>query len=161
MAPIERAAADDWRRVREIRLRALEDSPTAFASRLDHERDRPEAFWRGRLEEAGSATFLALESEEAVGLVTVFLDDDDPGSAHLVSMWVAPDHRRRGVGRQLIEAVLGWAREERAERVKLWVTETNEAAGRLYREMGFVETGARQPLPSDPSLAEREMARPP
>jgi ribosomal protein S18 acetylase RimI-like enzyme len=161
MVRIVGATSDDWDAVRAIRLRALEDSPTAFASRLDQERQRPEAFWRERLEEAGSATFLALESEEAVGLVTVFLDDDDPGSAHLVSMWVAPDHRRRGVGRQLIEAVLGWAREERAERVKLWVTETNEAAGLLYREMGFVETGARQPLPSDTNLAEREMARPP
>lgn len=161
MIPIVPARTEDWERVREIRLRALEDSPTAFASRLEEERHRPEAFWRERLEGPGSATFLAIEGEAAVGLVSVFFTDDEPATAHLVSMWVEPEHRRCGVGRLLVEAVLGWARDERAERVILWVTETNEAARQLYLGTGFVETGARQPLPSDPSLEEREMARAP
>jgi ribosomal protein S18 acetylase RimI-like enzyme len=155
MAEIVRAEANDWARVREIRLRALGDSPTAFASRLDHERDQPELFWRQRLE--GDATFLAIEGDKAVGLVSVFLMDEEPGTAHLVSMWVAPERRRRGLGGRLVEAVLGWARDQRAERVRLWVTETNEGARRLYRSTGFVETGDRQPLPSDLTLQELAM----
>jgi ribosomal protein S18 acetylase RimI-like enzyme len=159
VARIAIARTDDWERVREIRLRALEDSPTAFAARLDQERDRPESFWRGRLEEEGSATFLAIEEETTVGLVTVFLMDEAPEEAHLVSMWVAPERRRHGLGRRLIEAVLSWARDQRAEGVRLWVTETNNDARRLYRSAGFIETGERQPLPSNPELRERELRR--
>jgi ribosomal protein S18 acetylase RimI-like enzyme len=155
MADIVRAATDDWARLREIRLRALEDSPSAFASRLDRERDQPESFWYEWLE--GEGTFLAIEGDAAVGLVSVFLMDEEPGTAHLVSMWVEPEHRRRGLGRRLIEAVLGWARERQAERIRLWVTETNEDARRLYRSTGFVETGDRQPLPSDLTLQELAM----
>ena len=151
------AETDDWARVREIRLRALADSPNAFASRLDHERHQPESFWRHRLEEEGSATFLAIDGDSAIGLVSVFLMDDEPGTAHLVSMWVAPEHRRRGLGRRLVEAVLGWARDQRAERVGLWVTESNEEARGLYRSTEFVETGDRQPLPSDLTLQELAM----
>jgi ribosomal protein S18 acetylase RimI-like enzyme len=151
------AETEDWARVREIRLRALEDSPTAFASRLDRERDQPESFWHEWLE--GDGTFLAVEGGVTVGLVSVFLIDEEPGTAHLVSMWVAPERRRRGLGRRLVEAVIGWATDRRAERVRLWVTETNDEARRLYRSTGFVETGDRQPLPSDLTLQELAMER--
>jgi ribosomal protein S18 acetylase RimI-like enzyme len=39
------------------------------------------------------------------------------------------------------------------------VTESNASARRLYERCGFSATGERQPLPSDPSLAEIRMRR--
>jgi hypothetical protein len=40
----------------------------------------------------------------------------------------------------------------------LWVVATNEPARRVYEAAGFVYTGTKHSLPSDPSLDELEMA---
>ena len=151
------ATSEDWERVRDVRLRALADAPFAFGSRLEEEQDRPEAFWRSRLESHAAATFLAIRGHESVGLVRTFVEPEDVRSAKLVSMWVAPPARELGVGGQLVAAVVQWARDHDATSVQLWVTEANAAARRLYESCGFVLSGGRQPLPSDPLLSEVAM----
>lgn len=50
-----------------------------------------------------------------------------------------------------------WARAERAVRLSLWVTRTNEPAVRLYRRLGFSATGHSKPLPSDPRLTQDQL----
>jgi RimJ/RimL family protein N-acetyltransferase len=57
----------------------------------------------------------------------------------------------------MVESVLDWSRLQAVERVELWVTEQNEPARRLYDRCGFVPSGKRQPLPSDPSIEEIQM----
>lgn len=66
----------------------------------------------------------------------------------------------KGVGRVLVETVLQWARTEGHTVVRLWVTETNDPARRLYERCGFTLTGERKPLPSYPEYAEIAMLRP-
>lgn len=151
------ATSEDWERVRDVRIRALADTPFAYGSRLEEEQDRPESFWRARLERQAAATFLAIDGDETVGLVRTFVAPEDVTSAELVSMWVAPHARGQGVGRQLVAAVVEWARHHDANSVQLWVTETNAAARRLYETCGFVLSGGRQTLPSDPLLSEVAM----
>lgn len=151
------ATSEDWKRVRDVRVRALADAPFAFGSRLEEEQDRPEAFWRSRLESRAAATFLAIRDHETVGLVRTFVEPEDVTSAKLVSMWVAHHARGQGVGRQLVAAVVEWARDRDAATVQLWVTETNAPARRLYELCGFVLSGGRQTLPSDPLLSEVAM----
>jgi ribosomal protein S18 acetylase RimI-like enzyme len=56
-------------------------------------------------------------------------------------------------------AITGWARQQGASTVHLWVTETNKHARLLYERCGFTVTAERQPLPSNPALAEIAMAR--
>ena len=155
------ARAEDWAQVREIRLLALAEAPQAFASRLADERDRPESVWRDRVSSPDASTFLALDDREAVGLVTVFRRPEDHARASLVSMWVMPSLRCRGIGTALTQAVLDWADQRGVQIVNLWVTETNDAAHRMYERCGFVESGERQPLPSDPALQEIAMSRAP
>ena len=77
----------------------------------------------------------------------------------LVSMYVRPCARGRGVGEALVAAVMGWARDQDAAEVHLWVTETNAPARALYERCGFALTDEQQPLPSDPSLGEVAMSR--
>jgi GNAT superfamily N-acetyltransferase len=151
------ATTEDWERVRDVRVRALADAPFAYGSRLEEEQDRPESFWRARLKRQAAATFLAIDGHETVGLVRTFVAPEDATSAELVSMWVAPHARGEGVGRQLVAAVVEWARHHGATSVQLWVTETNAAARRLYESGGFVLSGGRQTLPSDPLLSEVAM----
>jgi ribosomal protein S18 acetylase RimI-like enzyme len=73
---------------------------------------------------------------------------------HLVSMWVDPRYRRRGVARALVDQAVRWAAERQAREVILWVADQNTAARRLYEQLGFRPTGERQPLPSNPARTE-------
>lgn len=153
------AGPDDWALVREIRLRALADAPSAFAALLDQEDGRPASAWRERLASATGRTFLAMEEGTPVGLATAFISSEEDSRAHLVSMWVAPASRRSGIATALVRAALGWATDRGLREVELWVTEGNIGARRLYEGLGFTPTGDTQPLPSDPSFVELRMSR--
>jgi ribosomal protein S18 acetylase RimI-like enzyme len=74
-------------------------------------------------------------------------------------MWVAPSHRRRGVGGRLIDTIAAWAGDHGIRTLKLMVTNNNEAAIRFYQRLGFNATGNTQPYPNDPALLENEMSR--
>ncbi|MFD2083030.1 GNAT family N-acetyltransferase [Actinopolymorpha cephalotaxi] len=174
---VRQVGPDDWREWRAIRLAALEEAPWAFGSTLAQARTFVEDDWRRRL--SGFPCYLAHLPEEpavAVGMSGAYVEEpepgepgiDDPGSGAaegrgatfgLVSMWVSPTARGRGVGAHLIAAVVDWAARSGAARVHLWVTDGNDPARRLYERCGFVPTGERAPLPSDPSLSEIGMVR--
>jgi ribosomal protein S18 acetylase RimI-like enzyme len=79
---------------------------------------------------------------------------------HLVSMWVDPGNRRRGVARAPVDQVVGWAADRRAHEVVLWVADHNTAARRLYEQIGFQPTGRHQPLPCNPALTESQLHLP-
>jgi GNAT superfamily N-acetyltransferase len=154
---IRRTTEDDWERLRDVRLRALEEAPYAFGSTLERERGRTEAEWREWAEHGRwgrGVTFVADEGDRFVGLASGFPEDDEPDAVHLVAMWVDPSFRRSGIGRALIDAVVGWARDTGARAVHLWVADGNDAAMALYRSYGFEASGTRQPLPSNPALGE-------
>lgn len=163
---IRRFARDDGPLLAGLRLRALADSPHAFASSLAQERERPPQIWEERAragaEGEGQVGFFVFDGEQAIGMVRAYLDvDEEPDAAHLIAMWVDPLARGRGAGRALTEAVLGWARERGARIVKLWVTTTNPPAVALYLRCGFRRTGVTEPLPSDPSLTVERLEREP
>jgi ribosomal protein S18 acetylase RimI-like enzyme len=58
----------------------------------------------------------------------------------LEDLYVAPEARREGLGRTLVEAVADRARERGCRRVELDVSSENPAAMALYRSLGF-DTG--------------------
>jgi ribosomal protein S18 acetylase RimI-like enzyme len=150
------AQTADWEALRQLRLRALADAPDAFASTLEAEVAFPDEVWRQRAEGGpASATFIAREGGVDVGLVRVFAEPDVPGRMHLVSMWVDPGYRRRGVARALVAQAVRRARE-----VSLWVADHNTAARRLYEQLGFQPTADRQPLPSSPARSESRLRLP-
>ncbi|MEJ2860703.1 GNAT family N-acetyltransferase [Actinomycetospora flava] len=153
MTTIRRAAADDWVAARDVRLRALADAPGVFASTLAREQAYDEAEWRRRV--STHAWFLAGDVGVAVGVP----EPDDPDGRHLVGMWVAPEYRGHGVADALVDAVVGWARDEGAVRLALWVVDGNPRARGFYERHGFVATGERGPLPSDPAVTESRMTR--
>jgi pimeloyl-ACP methyl ester carboxylesterase len=101
-----------------------------------------------------SARFIAREGGSWVGLAAIFAEAATPGRMHLVSMWVDPRHRRRGVARALVDLAVRWAAGRQAREVILWVVDQNTAARTLYEGAGFRLTGERQPLPFNPQLTE-------
>jgi ribosomal protein S18 acetylase RimI-like enzyme len=149
------AQAADWEALRRLRLRALADTPDAFASTLEAEVALPDEVWQQRAEGGpASANFIVREGGVDVGLAAIFAEPNAPGRMHLVSMWVDPRYRRRGVARVLVDQAVRWAAERQTREVILWVADQNTAARRLYEQLGFRPTGERQPLPSNPARTE-------
>ena len=129
---IRHIGPDDWADWRRARIRALTESPEAFASSVTlwtGARDR-ERNWRARLALPG-ACFLAYDGAVPVGMVGAHPGAD---GVELVSMWVAAEARRRGVGRQLIDAVIEWAADRP---LHLRVIGGNATAIKAYESRGF------------------------
>ena len=147
-------ATAEWRLYREIRLAALAQAPEAFSSTLAREEAFSEVVWRQRL--SGRNQFIAECQNEPCGLVGII--PDGPAAAELVSMWVHPAYRGRGVGGALVSAALDWAHERGARSVRLWVAEGNLSAENLYTAKGFVRTGEAL-SGTDGSVKEFAMAR--
>jgi ribosomal protein S18 acetylase RimI-like enzyme len=136
---------DDWRAWREVRLAALAEAPDAFGSTLadwQGDGDREER-WRARLALPGSHNVLAVVDGRAAGMASGVPDD---GRSELISMWVSPAVRGRGVGDRLIAEIARWAAGRDADALYLAVRPDNAAAIALYARNGFVDTGE----PGDP-----------
>jgi ribosomal protein S18 acetylase RimI-like enzyme len=146
----------------EVRLRALRESPWAFGSTYARESAFTDEEWKARLERWNGLSgvgYLAMEDGEACGMAGALLDEKDSTRAQLVSMWTMPAQRRKGIGRLLVQEVLGWAAQRGVAVVQLMVTSKNESAMQFYEELGFARTGRVEPHPNDPAMVEYEMAR--
>lgn len=64
--------------------------------------------------------------------------------AHILNLCIDPARQRRGLGRQLLEHLLDYARDIGVERIFLEVRPSNEAAVQLYASAGFVRLGVRK-----------------
>jgi GNAT superfamily N-acetyltransferase len=169
MVVVRETVADDWQALRDIRLEALRTAPTAFGTSYEEEARRGDEHWHNRIARGG--TFLAYlpdaseasdasdtpDASDPVGLIGGYPEDSH--TVELISMYVRPQGRGRGVGEALVAAVIDWARERNATTVRLWVTETNTHAEALYERCGFALTGERQPVPFNPGLDEVAMSR--
>ncbi len=151
---IERLRDDDWQSLRDVRLAALADAPHAFCARLADERVYGREKWISFL--GAAAWFVARRDEAPVALAAGMTGVRDP-EPELISMWVAPAERGRGIGSALTRAVLDWARAEAADTLALWVTDGNVAARRMYERFGFAATGEWAPTPHTAATGEIRM----
>jgi GNAT superfamily N-acetyltransferase len=138
---IRRLAPDDVGLLKELRLGALADSPSAFGSTYEREAAYSDVVWRFLLRPDGHPTFVWEDRCGAQGMVVAVCDENDDSVVHLVAMWVRPVARGSGAADALVGRVLGWARERSSRIVRLRVTSGNEPAERLYARHGFVPTG--------------------
>jgi ribosomal protein S18 acetylase RimI-like enzyme len=85
--------------------------------------------------------------------VPVGSDDDDPEGGgvevEVISMWVSPEARGKGVGERLLGEIERWAVGRGVRRLRLSVVKENEKAIGLYRRCGLRETGERGDLAPD------------
>jgi RimJ/RimL family protein N-acetyltransferase len=94
---------------------------------------------------ADAAVFVALDGDEIVGRLSV-ARDPHPASAHVadIGLIVAESHRRRGIGRLLLDTAVAWARGSGIRKLELHVFPWNGPAIRLYERFGFVREGHRR-----------------
>jgi ribosomal protein S18 acetylase RimI-like enzyme len=112
----------------------------------DEREARParEVWCRSFLCEERNVLIVALSGKEPVGFMIAHLLDRAEREAPMLLLYeieVSPAHRRRGVGRALIERLKRIGREHAV--FKMWVLtdRANLAARRLYRSCGGAESG--------------------
>ena len=154
---------DEWRRWRETRLRMLRDDADFFATRYEDMVREPDATWRDWVAEAAAGEdkvlFVADDGGAWLGVVGAFVRINSL-EVQLISMWVDPDARGRGIARDLIRAVASWTLGRGSARVVLFVQEANTPARELYERAGFRLTGDRAPASAGRSAFKLILAAP-
>jgi len=89
---------------------------------------------------AGHECWVIVERTEIVGHGVL---SAAAGEAHLLNACVARDVQGQGLGRKLVEWMLGRARDRGASTVFLEVRPSNRVACELYDSLGFCEVGRR------------------
>jgi GNAT superfamily N-acetyltransferase len=127
----------------QLRREALELEPYSFTSSPGDDRMRSIDLVRDTLDSSSQAVFGAL-MPQLVGTVGIqrLTRKKVAHKAELWGMYVRRDHRRQGLGRQLIEAAIEFARGlDGVRQVHLRVTERAASAAALYGKLGFVTWG--------------------
>ena len=153
MIEVRRIRGDEWERLRDIRLEALADTPSAFSTTLAQAEAYPDSVWQERAIAGATGrdqiTGGAVSGERTVGM-TVALGRSGPDLAvvPVVSVFVAPSERRQGVAVLLLSVAEVWARDHGAFRTSLWVEEENAPARSFYASTGYIRTPDRQQMPA-------------
>ena len=154
-------APHQWETYRDLRLRALADSPDAFGGTLALEKGRRDSEWASRLtsgvESRWDLPLLADIGSEPIGLAWGRIESSNPDVANLYQMWVAPEYRGLGAGQRLLQAVIAWARAANVCYLALGVTCGDSPAMRLYTRAGFKSAGEPEPLRPESELLAQPM----
>ena len=145
--------AEEWQAYKAFRLEALLDSPRAFGSSYQESTTRPDSHWQGRLEESakGEAQWMlfAREGQRLVGMIGAFRKEDQPDTAHIISVYVAADARGRGISKLLMNAILARLKAAGVKKAELSVVVDQLPALALYQSSGFVIIGKESRLLGD------------
>lgn len=150
---------DEWQQYRSVRLRALEDSPEAFAATLEDEQAFDAEFWRVRMRR--SIRLLAERDSEPVGVASLGQHTEHERVGELFGLWVAPDARGTGVASELVRAGADAARRQGRTHLAYWVSTENGRAVAFASGFGFRPTDSRRPMrvrSADPADSEDEIA---
>ncbi len=166
LEPIEivQLQPDEWPAYRKIRLEALRTEPQAFGSSYANNLQHPDTFWQRRLQQAlaGEEGWLlfARSQGQLVGLIGAYVSET-PGVADIISVYVTPAHRGRGIAKRLMDAMIDTLRATGSfHKLTLTVNTQQTAAIALYRQFGFQITGQiRSPMGDGQLYDEHVMER--
>ena len=139
----------------------LREAPYAFGSTYAEATEYTDDQWRERATRLATADdnilYVADDGDDWLACAGGYLEDGVP---NVFGVWTRPHARGRRLAEECISAVIAWARNRGETEIRLWATDGNDAATRVYDRLGFTKTGGTQPLPSDETKTESEYARP-
>lgn len=133
--PVER-----WAEYRDLRIQALYDVPQAFLDEPEHAKKLDAKEWQRKMKNMIFAEF----DGKLVGMVGAYQDEKKKlhHVINVVSFYVMPSYRSRGVGRALLQAVIDkYQANPDIKKLQLGVTTTQVPAQHLYKSLGFKQVG--------------------
>jgi ribosomal protein S18 acetylase RimI-like enzyme len=126
----------------ELRLEALASESSAFGMAVEEFRLTSVEEMGKRLREMPAESFYlgVFDGEKLVGIATFIRDTKikEKHKGHIYGVYLASAYRGKGLGRDLISALLNRAKSQQGlEQILLAVATSREPAVRLYRSFGF------------------------
>jgi GNAT superfamily N-acetyltransferase len=164
LVSVRAVRAGDEPQLRELRLRALIESPDAFAATAEEEARLPGSHWAELAHQSEVADhlaiYVAIDGEQWLGMGAGRWYERERGVAQLWGMWMDPSARGLGLGERLVHDVRGWAARQGARFLRLGVATRPGDATPFYEGLGFVRTGEIGWMRRDPSRAAHYLVRP-
>lgn len=133
---------NDWEKVKNLRLEALQNDPQAFGSSYEIESVRTSKEWQEKVQptlgESPEEILLFAESEGmSVGMLGAYLKDET--TWFLKATYVKPEYRGTGVADLLMKKILLLiAQRKEGKKIELFVNAEQPPAVRFYERNGFV-----------------------
>jgi RimJ/RimL family protein N-acetyltransferase len=101
--------------------------------------------WHGRfIEHPKHVALVAQVEKKVVGLVTLSIGEEIHRYDSWLSIYVHKNFWRKGIGTQLMKAIMNVARDIGLRRISLVVYAGNDAAIRMYKKIGFKIEGCQK-----------------
>lgn len=157
MIDIRYTTENDWRELKQVRLAALLDAPTAFGVTHASAAAYTDQAWRDRAAGRGPARYvLAFDGDAAVGIVAHIVTANE--ELDLIAMWVGASQRGTPTAARLVDLVKAHAIANSHSRVLLDVSPDNARAVAFYKKQGFAFLPQWEPLESHPHIQVQKMA---
>lgn len=120
----------------------------SYHALTDDAREKVLAYKRDLVESDEARTLVAVESGTLLGYVSAEVQPSAPifrrgDDLYVSEVYVDEDHRRGGIGSDLLDAIAAWGREKGCETASVDVDVANAAARDLYEAIGFRHTRAK------------------
>jgi len=146
---IRMTQAPDWALLKQARLAALLDSPTAFAVKYGTALGYDDKTWQERATPSLGLTFwLAFEDAKLIGMIGAGVNQNQ--RFNLIGMWVDLAARGSGVAKELVNTVKTHAAQNLYDAIYLDVSPSNNRAVKFYYNQGFAFVDEWEPLASHP-----------
>ncbi len=155
---VERINSQQWQRLKDLRLAALNESPDWFAGDFEVESLRSQEEWLEVLNQ--DYWFALLEDEKAIGLMAISDREAGRGTdCWLFSCWVDPSYRRQGLLHLLMDRFDQECRSQGWQVQGLGVWPNNLVAIEAYERIGFEKSGEPKPSRMKPGQFYQLMRR--
>ena len=155
---VDLLSADDWQRLREVRLQALKSDPEAFGGNFEKESQLSENEWRKRFDKEDYLV-VSLDERDVGMLYIEVLDGDHGATCWIGGCWTNPDVRGRGAMRAMLDFIDRNSIAKEWTRQGLGVWDENKSAISAYLSLGFEYAGELIPSSANPNKYFRHMVR--
>lgn len=155
---VELLKPNQWQRLREIRLKSLKESPSAFGGTYETESTMRQREWEAQFTILDFIIVAKGELDIAIMSVEV-LNGDHGATCWIGGCWSDPRYRGQGAMRALFNFLDEHADLKNWKRQGLGVWADNDDAIAAYRAIGFSQAGERQPSERQPGRFYIHMVR--
>jgi GNAT superfamily N-acetyltransferase len=153
---VELLEANEWQRLRSIRLEALTESEHAFGGTLEAESVEDENSWRNKFEKL-DFLIASVAGVDAALLSVEVLDGDFGATCWIGGCWSDPRFRGKGLMRAMFNFIDQQDKDWKIQGLGVWTD--NYSAIAAYEKLGFVKMGEDTASTRKPGMFYQRMIR--
>ena len=153
---VQEITANEWQRLRSIRLKSLEESPHAFGGTFEIESAEDEISWRSKFEKL-DFLIASVDGVDGAVLSVEVLDGDFGATCWIGGCWSDPQFRGKGLMRAMFTFIDEQEKDWKVQGLGVWTD--NFSAIAAYEKLGFVKMGGDVESTRKPGLFYQRMIR--